>query len=182
VRKPNLSNCSQKIGVARLDLPAKCRTTPFCNVWIIDPLKLEKACLENPGKIRTSVAGHRGEQTHCFHDRHIGGGNLGKCILFELGPQQRLPSTIYTSNNAGRRPSFPEYLRLENKALKRRQPAQPLLEHRCSDGPSGPAEPPVIGRLSIPGSRGYYIDGIIAGAMAIHLFASPRAEPASKTP
>jgi hypothetical protein len=28
--------------------------------------------------MRTSVGGDRREQTHCFHDRHIGGGDLGK--------------------------------------------------------------------------------------------------------
>jgi hypothetical protein len=36
-------NCSQKIGIADLDLPAKCCATPFGNIRIIDLFKVEKA-------------------------------------------------------------------------------------------------------------------------------------------
>jgi len=92
-------------SVARLDLPAKCRAAPLRNVRIIDLLKVEKACLQNPGKIRTSVGGDRREQTHCFHDRHIGGGGLGKHIFFQPGLQRRLRADDFdTKGNAGQAP------------------------------------------------------------------------------
>ena len=78
------------------DIRADEKGRPFGPAWhgiraaLIDLLKVEKACLQNPGKIRTSVGGDRREQTHCFHDRHIGGGDLGKHIFFQLGLQRRL--------------------------------------------------------------------------------------------
>jgi hypothetical protein len=61
-----LKPLSQKTSVALLDLPAKCRASPLRNVRIIDLLKVEKTCLRDPGKIRTSVGGDRREQTIAF--------------------------------------------------------------------------------------------------------------------
>src|ERR1700730_391781 len=95
-------NCSQKTSVTRLHLPAKSRASPLRNVRIIDLLKVEKACLQNSGKMRTSVGGDRREQTHCFHDRHIGGGDLGKHIFFQSGLQRRLRADDFdTKGTAG---------------------------------------------------------------------------------
>ena len=98
----SLRNCSQKTSVTRLHLPAKSRASPLRNVRIIDLLKVEKACLQNSGKMRTSVGGDRREQTHCFHDRHIGGGDLGKHIFFQSGLQRRLRADDFdTKGTAG---------------------------------------------------------------------------------
>lgn len=107
-------NCSQETGVLRLDLPAKFRASPLWNVRIIDLLKVEKACLQNPGKMRTSVGGNRREQTHCFHDRHIGSGDLGKHIFFQPGLQRRLRADDFHTNGTQATPLGSEStLRLE---------------------------------------------------------------------
>jgi hypothetical protein len=166
-----------------LDLPAKSRAAPFWNVWIIDPLKVAKACLQDPGKIRTPVAGHGGEQTHCFHDRHIGGGNLGKCILFELGPQQSLPLDDLHQHQRRPPPIVPRIpaarkIKPQSGASRRNlSPSNVALTARAAPRSRRSQEPPNTGE---PRLSTYVIDGIIAGVMAIHLFASPRAKPASK--
>ena len=105
-----LTELLAETGVARLDLPAKFRASPLRNVRIVDLLKVAKACLQNPGKIRTSVGGDRREQTHCFHNRHIGGGDLGKQIFFQPGLQRRLRAGDFQTKGTQARPlRFREY-------------------------------------------------------------------------
>src|ERR1700724_194605 len=64
-------------------------------------LKVEKACLQNPGKIRTSVGGDRREQTHCFHDRHIGGGGLERSDGHSRPARRHLASLVGVDAFAG---------------------------------------------------------------------------------
>jgi hypothetical protein len=166
----------------RLDLPAKCRAPPFRNVWIIDALKVEKACLQDPGKIRTSVAGHGGEQTHCFHDRHISGSNLGKCIFFELGSQQRLP--LDNLHQQQRRPPaivprIPAARKIKSEAGASRHGLFPSnVALRAPVAPRSQSS----GDSQYRGARAVYLHHRRNHRWrnAIHLFASPRTKPTSK--
>jgi hypothetical protein len=70
-------------GSARLDLLEKCCAMLVQDVSMIHFLEVAKPCLENPGKIRTIVAGEQAKFGNCLYDRHRDGSYLSENIFFE---------------------------------------------------------------------------------------------------